>query len=95
MVLWIFLSLARRKELVGLTDGYRESEQSWLQLLLDCKQRGLTIDPKPAMTTAEIIRGIFLRGSGMGVLWPDAVALFGIGVLVLALASLRFPKNLD
>jgi len=43
----------------------------------------------------NIIRGIFLRGSGMGVLWPDAAALFGIGILVLTLASLRFRKNLD
>ena len=24
-----------KKELVGLADGYRESEQSWLELLLD------------------------------------------------------------
>ena len=38
-----------KKELIALTDGYRESEQSWLQLLLDCKQRGLTIDPKLAV----------------------------------------------
>ena len=29
-----------RKQLVGLTDGYRESEQSWLELLLDLQRRG-------------------------------------------------------
>jgi hypothetical protein len=34
-------------------DGYRESEQSWLQLLLDCKQRGLSIDPKLATADAD------------------------------------------
>ena len=28
------------KELVGLADGYRESEQSWLELLLDLQRRG-------------------------------------------------------
>ena len=33
------------KELVGLADGYRESEQSWLELLLDLKQRGWQAGP--------------------------------------------------
>lgn len=37
------------KELVGLTDGYRESEQSWMELLLDLKHRGLEIGPKIAV----------------------------------------------
>jgi putative transposase len=36
------------KELVALDDGYRESEQSWRELLLDVKSRGLSIDPKLA-----------------------------------------------
>jgi len=38
-----------RKELVGLLDGYRESEQSWRELLLDLKRRGLVIPPKLAV----------------------------------------------
>ncbi len=37
-----------RKELIAIQDGYRESEQSWKSLLLDVKQRGLTIDPQLA-----------------------------------------------
>jgi len=37
------------KELVGLLDGYRESEQSWKELLLDLKRRGLEIGPKLAV----------------------------------------------
>jgi transposase-like protein len=37
-----------RKELIAVTDGYRESEQSWKSLLLDVKARGLAIDPKLA-----------------------------------------------
>jgi putative transposase len=37
-----------RKELIAVVDGHRESEQSWFLLLLDCKQRGLAIDPKLA-----------------------------------------------
>jgi len=38
-----------KKELIAVLDGYRESEQSWSELLLDLKQRGLTIDPKIAV----------------------------------------------
>jgi putative transposase len=37
-----------KKELVAVADGYRESEQSWRELLLDVKSRGLVIDPKLA-----------------------------------------------
>jgi putative transposase len=37
-----------KKELIAIADGYRESEQSWLELLLDVKSRGLSIDPKLA-----------------------------------------------
>jgi hypothetical protein len=31
----------------------------------------------------EIVRGIFLRGSGIDMLWPDLLALGGLGVAVL------------
>jgi len=34
-----------KKELIALTDGYRESEESWKALLLDCKARGMTTAP--------------------------------------------------
>ena len=37
-----------KKELIAITDGYRESEQSWRELLLDVQDRGLTIDPQLA-----------------------------------------------
>lgn len=33
------------KELLALADGYRESEASWREVLLDLKARGLSIDP--------------------------------------------------
>ncbi len=36
------------KDIVGLSDGYRESAQSWLELLLDLKHRGLTAPPELA-----------------------------------------------
>ena len=38
-----------RKELIAIQDGYRESEQSWKNLLLDVKRRGLTVDPELAV----------------------------------------------
>ena len=38
-----------KKELVGVADGFRESEQSWKELLLDLKSRGLSVDPKLAI----------------------------------------------
>jgi len=38
-----------RKELVAVQDGLREGEQSWRELLLDLKARGLTEPPKLAV----------------------------------------------
>jgi len=38
-----------RKELIGLLDGYRESEQSWRELMTDLKARGLKAAPKVAV----------------------------------------------
>src|SRR5512143_2788802 len=38
-----------KKELIAIADGYRESEQSWKELLLDCKARGLEIEPALAI----------------------------------------------
>ena len=29
------------KEIVALTDGYRESAESWADLMRDCKRRGM------------------------------------------------------
>ena len=37
------------KDIVGLVDGYRESAQSWRELLLDLKRRGLEIGPELAV----------------------------------------------
>ena len=38
-----------KKELLAVVDGFRESEQSWLGLLLDVKARGLATEPKVAI----------------------------------------------
>lgn len=38
-----------KKELIALSDGFRESEQSWKALLLDCVARGMALAPKLAV----------------------------------------------
>ncbi len=38
-----------RKEPLAIVDGYRESAQSWREVLLDLKRRGLTIAPDLAI----------------------------------------------
>ncbi len=37
------------KEIIAIQDGYRESTQSWYELLLNVQKRGLEIDPKLAI----------------------------------------------
>jgi len=43
-----------KKELVGLSDGIRESAQSWKELLLDLKRRGLTMAPQLAVADGAL-----------------------------------------
>jgi ABC-2 type transport system permease protein len=41
-----------------------------------------------------ILRGIFLKGVGLETLWPQALALFAWGAVVLTLAVFRSSKRL-
>jgi ABC-2 type transport system permease protein len=41
-----------------------------------------------------VVRGIFLKGIGLDVLWIQLVPLFVIGMIVIFLSSLRFSKKL-
>jgi ABC-2 type transport system permease protein len=41
-----------------------------------------------------IIRGIFLKGIGIDILWPQAAILLAFGIGVLALSASRFQKHL-
>jgi ABC-2 type transport system permease protein len=41
-----------------------------------------------------IIRGVFLKGVGLQVLWPQMLALLGLGCFTLALTVWRFRKRL-
>ena len=43
-----------KKELVGLIDGVRESAQSWKELLLDLKRRGLAAAPELAVADGAL-----------------------------------------
>ena len=42
-----------------------------------------------------VLRGTYLKGVGMEVLWPQMAAMAGIGVCLLMLAITRFHKALD
>ena len=49
----------------------------------------------PLRYFTEIVRGIFLKGSGASVLWPQMLALAVFGVAILSLSAMRFRKRLD
>ena len=54
-----------KKELLGFTDGARESAQDWRELLIDLKNRGLAIAPKIAVADGAL--GFW---KAVGELWP-------------------------
>src|SRR5205807_8935661 len=45
-----------RKELLGFTDGARDSAQDWRELLLDLKNRGLAVAPELAVADGTLRR---------------------------------------
>jgi ABC-2 type transport system permease protein len=49
----------------------------------------------PVRYFMEIVRGLFLKGSGITVLWPQMLALALIGVVVMSLSATRFHKRLE
>src|SRR3954464_6577752 len=54
-----------KKELIGFTDGMRESAQSWRDLLLDLKRRGLAAAPELAVADGAL--GFW---KALGEVWP-------------------------
>jgi len=42
-----------------------------------------------------VIRGIFLKGVGLAVLWDEALIMLGLGTALLALSVVRFRKKID
>src|SRR6185312_1468931 len=61
-----------RKELVGFTDGMRESSQSWRDLLLDVRRRGLTTAPQIAVAKLALAKAGGALGfwKALGEVWP-------------------------
>jgi transposase-like protein len=55
-----------RKELLALSDGYRESEASWTEVLMDMRQRGLKDAPKLAVGDGAL--GFW---KAVAKCWPD------------------------
>jgi ABC-2 type transport system permease protein len=43
----------------------------------------------------EIVRGVFIKGVGISILWPQMLILGVYGVIILALSAIRFHKTLD
>jgi ABC-2 type transport system permease protein len=43
----------------------------------------------------EIVRGVFLKGAGLAVLWPQHLALLALGAALLTLAARRFEKRVQ
>jgi ABC-2 type transport system permease protein len=48
----------------------------------------------PARYFVEILKGLFLQGTGLSVLWPQFLALLIYAVLILYLARKRFTKRI-
>ena len=42
-----------------------------------------------------VLRGTYLKGVGMEILWPQMAAMAGMAVSLLTIAILRFHKALD
>jgi len=42
-----------------------------------------------------VLRGTYLKGTGMDILWPQMAAMAGLGTALLLLAIVRFRKSLD
>lgn len=49
----------------------------------------------PVRYFMEIVRGVFLKGVGADVLWPQMLALLVFGLAIMGLSALRFHKRLD
>ncbi len=49
----------------------------------------------PVRYFITIVRGVFLKGTGWAVLWPQIIPIFLMGILFIALASALFKKRAD
>ncbi|MDQ7800978.1 MAG: ABC transporter permease [Armatimonadota bacterium] len=49
----------------------------------------------PLTYYVTVVRGIFIKGVGLEVLWPQVAALLALGIVVFGAAIVRFQKKLD
>jgi len=49
----------------------------------------------PVTYAMVVLRGVFLKGVGLEVLWPDIAAMSGLGAFLLSVSVLRFHKSLE
>ena len=64
------------KELVAVSDGYRESTASWRELLLDLRRRGLSVGPRLATADGALgfwaaLREVYSGDRGTDLLVPQ------------------------
>jgi ABC-2 type transport system permease protein len=62
-----------------------ENMPDWIQVLTYAN---------PLRYFLVIIRGVFLKGNGLDILWPQMLALAILGGVMILLSSLRFQKRL-
>jgi ABC-2 type transport system permease protein len=48
----------------------------------------------PSRYLVSILKGVYLKGIGLSVLWGEAMLLTGFGVTVVLLANRKFQKKL-
>jgi ABC-2 type transport system permease protein len=63
-----------------------ENMPDWIQVLTYAN---------PLRYFLVIIRGVFLKGNGLDILWPQMLALAVLGGVTILLSSLRFQKRLN
>jgi ABC-2 type transport system permease protein len=49
----------------------------------------------PLLHIMVLLRGVYLKGAGFDVLWPEVAALASIAIFLLTISVLRFHKSLE
>jgi transposase-like protein len=66
------------KELIGFQTGFRESGQSWTELLTDLKSRGLSAPPELAISAKDPLERLgFLESVGVAIRHHPPSAVLG------------------
>jgi len=107
--LFLFVTLGMGLLISTISRTQREAQQLTALIMLPTFMLcgfAFPIDPMPAFIQVianilplthflRIIRGIFLKGVGIDVLWPQAAYLAAFGVVMMVLSALRFRKKLE